>query len=177
MCDGLVISMLSKCVNKYGRDWDVHLPYLLFAYRVAVQESTQTSPFYMLYGREPRIPTETALSQPRTPYQVDFPDYLSELVANLSDAWAVAHENIKKAQQKQNDKKRFVSKLKVGDKVMVYFPNLAQGKAWKFARPYCGPYQVLALTPTNAEVRLWNDPQDKPIFVALDPGPCETLLQ
>ena len=38
-CDGLVekfnstlINMLSKSVDKYGRDWDVHLPYLLFAY-------------------------------------------------------------------------------------------------------------------------------------------------
>lgn len=63
-CDGLVekfnSTLLSKCVNKYGQDWDVHLPYLLFTYRVAVQDSTQASPFYLLYGREPRIPTETA---------------------------------------------------------------------------------------------------------------------
>jgi len=77
------------------------LPYLLFAYRVAVQESTQASPFYLLYGREARIPTESALTQPRTPYQVEFSDYCSELVANLSDAWALAHQNIEKAQKKQ----------------------------------------------------------------------------
>ena len=38
-CDGLVekfnstlINMLAKSVNKYGHDWDAHLPYLLFAY-------------------------------------------------------------------------------------------------------------------------------------------------
>ena len=29
------------------------LPYLLFAYCVAIQYSTQASPFYLLYGREP----------------------------------------------------------------------------------------------------------------------------
>ena len=47
-CDGLferfngtLTTMLSKCVEKKGRDWDAHLPYLLFAYHVAVQESTQ----------------------------------------------------------------------------------------------------------------------------------------
>ena len=81
-CDGLVekfnstiINMLSKCVEKHGRDWDDHLPYLLFAYRVAVQESTQESPFFLLYGRDPRVLTETALTQPSTPYQVEFPDY------------------------------------------------------------------------------------------------------
>lgn len=100
----------------------MHLPYLLFAYRVTVQELTQMSPFYMLYGRESRIPTETALSQPRTPYQINFLDALSELEANLSDAWAIAHKNITKAQQKkklQYDKKRSGSTLKVVDKVTL----------------------------------------------------------
>ena len=177
-CDGLVekfnstlVNMLSKSVSKYGRDWDQHLPYLLFAYRVAVQESTQMSPFYLLYGREPRVPTETALNQPRTVYQIDFPDYCSELVAHLSDAWALAHQNIKKAQSKQKaqyDKRCRTPAIKVGDKVMVYFPDQVKGKAWKLARPYHGPYEVLALTPTNAEVRLASSPQDGAIFVALD---------
>ena len=38
-CDGLVekfnstlINMMAKSVGKCGRDWDIHLPYLLFAY-------------------------------------------------------------------------------------------------------------------------------------------------
>ena len=55
-CDGLVekfnstlINMLSKSVGKYGNDWDKRLPYVLFAYRVAVQDSTKSSRFY-LYG-------------------------------------------------------------------------------------------------------------------------------
>jgi len=67
---------------------------------VAVQELTQASPFYLIYGREARIPTESSLTQPRTPYQVEFSDYCSEHVANLSGAWALAHQNIEKAQKK-----------------------------------------------------------------------------
>ena len=50
-CDGLMekfnstfINMLSKSVDKSGRDWDMHLPYLVFAYQVSVQESTGASP-------------------------------------------------------------------------------------------------------------------------------------
>ena len=177
-CDGLVekfnstlINMLSKNVEKYGRDWDAHLPYLLFAYRVAVQDSTNFSPFYLLYGCEPVLPTERALSQPRTVYQVDFPDYCTELVAHLSDAWAAAQANIKTAQKNQRvqyDRKSSESKLKVGDRVMVYFPSSIQGKAWKFARPYFGPYYVVSLTPTNAEVRLVDRPNDGTLFVALE---------
>ena len=104
-------------------------------------------------------------------YQIDFPDYCSKLVAHLSDAWALAHQNIKKAQSKQKkqyDKRSTGPKIKIGDQVMVYFPDQVKGKAWKLARPYHGPYKVLALTPTNAEVCLIGSPQSNSMFVALD---------
>lgn len=66
--DGLVerfnrtlIEMLSKKVEKSGRDWGEHLPFVLFAYRASLQESTQESPFFLLYGRDPRLPSELCL--------------------------------------------------------------------------------------------------------------------
>ena len=69
--DGLVerfnctlTSMLAKTVAANGADWDEKLPYVLFAYRAAAQESSQESPFFLMYGRDPRLPTETALSVP-----------------------------------------------------------------------------------------------------------------
>ena len=102
-CDGLVekfnstiISMLSKTVEKHGRDWDRHLPYILFAYRAAVQDSTKISPFYLLYGRRPFLPMDAALSQPRSVYQVDFEDYADELASNLSEAWKWPMTTLKK---------------------------------------------------------------------------------
>ena len=136
-----------------------------------MHDSTQVSPFYMIYGCEPVLPLERALTQPRTKYQVDFADYLDELVANMSDAWSLAHGNIEAAQKKQKyqyDRNSKQSILKVSDRVMVYFPNVVQGKAWKFARPYYGPYTILSRTATNAEVRLVDRPTDGTIFVALE---------
>ena len=49
------------------------------------------------YGRDARLPTETVLSQPTTPYQLDMQDYRTELVTHLSDAWSLAQQNITKA--------------------------------------------------------------------------------
>ena len=49
--------MLAKKVEQSGKDWDQHLPYILFAYRASMQESVKESPFYLLYGRDPRLPT------------------------------------------------------------------------------------------------------------------------
>ena len=51
---------------------------------------------------------------------------------------------------------------------MVHMPGQIQGKAWKFARPYFGPYEVLGITPTNAEVQLLNHPRVSTIFVSLE---------
>ena len=45
------------------------------------------------------------------------------------------------------------------------------------ARPYFRPYRILNVTPTNAEVRLIDKPDDQPIFVSLDRvRPCYVEL-
>jgi len=69
--DGLVerfnrtlIDILSKRVHPSGKDWDTQLPYVLFAYRSSGQESTKASPFFLLYGRNPMLPTASTLQPP-----------------------------------------------------------------------------------------------------------------
>ena len=56
-----LIAMLSKWVDKKGQDWDQQLPYVLWAYRVSPHNSTGESPFFLLHGYDPRLPTELAL--------------------------------------------------------------------------------------------------------------------
>ena len=175
--DGLVekfnstlINMIAKCCEVKQHDWDDHLPHLLFAYRSSVQESTRESPFFLLYGRDPRIPTETILSQPTSPYLVDTEDYRTELVKKLSFAWTTAREqigNAQEAQKKQYDHNAKEPKLRIGDRVMVHMPGEIQGATWKLARPFHGPYRVVSLTPTNAEVVLVDKPKEPSIFVSL----------
>ena len=102
--DGLVdkfnstlINMIAKSSEAYPCDWDTKLPHLLFAYRSCAQESTKESPFYLLYGRDPRISTTTLLTQKQSVYEVDIDDYKREMVLNLSQAWDAAHMNIERA--------------------------------------------------------------------------------
>ena len=166
-----IISMVAKSAEKGLQNWDERLPCLLFAYRASAQESTKESPFYLLYGRDPRIPTATVLSQERSVYEADVQDYSRELALNLSTAWKLAQENIRGAQMKQKkqyDRSSTPPTLKVSDRVMVYMPSEVKGKNRKLARPFHGPYRVLSVTPTNAEVRLVDDLTSAPIFVSLD---------
>ena len=74
-----LVAMLAKTVDKSGRDWDRHLPYILFAYRASQQQSTEESPFFLLYGRDSLLPVEAALSPWKARSLVNLKDYVSEL--------------------------------------------------------------------------------------------------
>ena len=102
---------------------------------------------------------------------IDVDDYKTELVTSMSDAWKITQENIKVAQTKwktRYDKRSKESKFSVGDRVMTYMPGAVQGKNWKLTRSFYGPYRILSLTPTNAEIRLVDKPSDPAIFVSLN---------
>ena len=130
--------MLSKVVEKSGKDWDMKLPYVLFAYRTSMQESTKESPFFLMYGRDPRLPTATALSWPMERSMVDLEEYGEHLATNLAEAWKVAQEAIQQAQSKQkqyyDDGSRTI--FKAGNRAFLYKPAARSGSAYKFARPY-----------------------------------------
>ena len=60
---------------------------------------------------------------------------------------------------------------KVGDRVMVHMLGTVKGIAWKFVCAFNGPYQVVALTSTNAGIQLVDKPKESTcstIFVALE---------
>ena len=113
--DGLVerfnrtlLDMLSKTVQSGRQDWDVRLPYVLFAYRATMQHSMGESPFFLMYGRDPQLPAKAALCSPVVQSTICIDDYKSQMQQTLSAAWKLAQEHIKEAQQRQkvqHDKK------------------------------------------------------------------------
>ena len=164
-------SMIAKSTDPNGMEWDKRLPLLLFAYRSIVQESTKESPFFLVYGRDRRLPTGSLLEQSPVAYPVDAEDYRTELVSTLIKTRELALESIQKAQEKQRrfyDRQSRNPKFQVGDRVMVFMPSETIGKDRKLARPYHGPYRVINITPTNAEVQLIQYPSEPTIFVAID---------
>ena len=66
-----LIDMLAKTAEQNGKNWDEKLPFVLFVYRTAAQESTGESPFQLLYDHDPKLPTKDPLSCPVDRTQVD----------------------------------------------------------------------------------------------------------
>ena len=162
--------MLAKTV-KPGIEWDARLLYVRFAYRATLQVSTSEFPFFLLYGRDPQLPTELALSPPVQRDSVQLDDYKSRMVRAMSETWELAIQSIKKAQGKQkihHDKTARNAEFKVGDRVFAFMPAMKTGPAYKLARPYKGPYRIMQLYPNGAELLLIDKPRSPPIRVALN---------
>ena len=160
--------MLAEKVEQSGKNWDNHLPFVLFAYRASLKESTNESPFYLLYGWDPRLPTTLGLDSLQQS-EVDLDTYKGEIAIKFSAAWELAKENIKKAQQrqkKQYDCKTRLSEFKVADRVFVYMPAVKACKAYKFARSFHGPYRIVELSKTGIVVHPVDQLQADPIRVA-----------
>ena len=68
-------SMLAKLVNNQRSDWDEHLATVLWAYRTAFKVTTLHTPFQLVYGLQPLMPTEyilpTYVSSPSKDYSTD----------------------------------------------------------------------------------------------------------
>ena len=149
-------------------------PMFYLAYRTSPQESTGESHFFLMYGRDTVIPTTDML----IPHldgrmKVDIDDYKLEIIAHMSSAWQAARDHIRVAQskQKQNyDKHKRATHPHVsgGDHVMLYVPAERSGKAYKFARPFRGPYRVIRVLPNEVQLVLISKPKVRSIRVSLD---------
>ena len=163
--------MLAKTVESSGKDWDRQLPFILFAYRASQQQSTMESPFYLVYGRDPRLPIESVLSPPKARNIIGLQEYGSEIVSKMSDPWELARQCIGRAQKRQKtfyDQRSRSAKFRVGDRVFLFKPSTKTGETRKFARPFHGPYRVLELGVNTAKIRRVDRPQDEPVLVAID---------
>ena len=147
--------MLAKMVTTKGRDWDVLLGPVLLAYRATPHTSTGMSPFYLLYGRNPQLPSALDFQLPVKRYPTIETEYGQELVRELQQARAIAKKNIEK---KQKDQKKFYDqkskdvKLQVDDLVM-----LKTEPRFRLDRSYKGPFRIKSLTSTNAVIQLKDD--------------------
>ncbi|VDI32374.1 Hypothetical predicted protein [Mytilus galloprovincialis] len=144
------------------------------AYRATpATQSTDYSPFFLLYGREMTLPIDTAFNTKR-----------SRILQNLETSRKIAAKNIKQAQERykqQYDKKSKEPEFQPAQRVWLYCTKVPVGKAPKLHRKWSGPYYITRIGPnstyklrncaTNKEVvsmvnaqrmKPYYDPKDRP---------------
>ena len=161
-CDGMVErfnrtlkSMLRKHASRFGNQWDQYLSGVLWAYRNTPHESSGEKPSYLLMGIDCRTPTEAAFLPPTVREVIDVSDYREKMTISLPSARELAVETIQEAQKKykfQYDRKCTKRSFRVGDWVLVKFPQDESGKDCKLSQPWHGPYRVIAVNESDITV-------------------------
>ncbi|XP_035666555.1 putative uncharacterized protein DDB_G0290521 [Branchiostoma floridae] len=133
------------------RDWDFHLPAVQFAYNTSCQATTGFSPYFLMHGREARLPVHLL-----TGVHCDSTS-TSEFVAALNDKMPAIFKLVQQhtAQKQARQKELFDSKVygqphAVGDLVLVRNNAGKPGLARKLANKFHGPYEVLSRVGDNA---------------------------
>ena len=163
-CDGLtekfnstIVKMLSKYCDANQNNWDEFIDSALFAYRTSpLTNSTHYTPFYMLYGREARNPSEVKL-HPSDFESDSLEDHVSRTIHGLNIAHEIALANLQKHQdhmKRYQDRSQNDVPFRVGDQVYLYSPVVKIHCSKKLSKFWKGPFVIVRKTsPVNYNIR------------------------
>ena len=97
---------MAKVINENQRNWDAHLPKVLFAYRTAVHEATKFTPYHLMFGRSPNLPVDAMMGTLPTDNweQIDMPQFVQDLHHSLKEMYNTVREHLSASHQSQKDK-------------------------------------------------------------------------
>ncbi len=119
-----LIDMLGTLQCKDKADWTAHITPLVHAYNSTRHDTTGQSPFFLMFGREPRLPVDLAFGlRPDTGApDVTFSKYTDDLRNRFRSSYNKARQVIKTSQDKQKrsyDHRIRGVHLHPGDRVLV----------------------------------------------------------
>ena len=163
-CNGLterlnqtIERMLSAFVAENQMDWDDKIPFVMMAYRSAVQESTGVSPYAMLYGSELPVPLDWVFRKPNNVPQ-DKLLYVRDLRKQINAAYDHARKCLLGAIQRQKrnyDRGVRNVTFEVGQFVMCHDKTKKVGRNPALRPRWRGPYIIMdMLSPATAVLKL-----------------------
>jgi hypothetical protein len=117
-----LLGMLRTLPESYKSRWKDHLNKLIHAYNCTVYESTNYSPFYLLFGRNPRLLIDLMFDLPDKAESNSRSDYVSKWKTAMTEAYRIAHEATTKSAEKGKknyDRRIRYTDLQPGDRVLV----------------------------------------------------------
>ena len=119
--------------------------------------STKFSPFELLFGFPPELPT--ALKAPPE-FKYSYDDYVSELKLKLQKSHEIARQNLTTSKESNKiwyDKNTNTKphSYKIGDKVYITNDASKLGRSRKISSRYLGPYEIISVdSKTNVTIRI-----------------------
>ena len=119
-----LLNMLGTLTPEQKKDWKTYVPTMVHAYNCTRNTATGYSPYYLLFGREPRLPIDVEFGLKRGNQQT--PPSKSTYVTQLRRRLRYAHKKAKQVADKQQarhkehyDRRCRGAALDIGDLVLV----------------------------------------------------------
>ena len=96
-------TMPAKLVKKNQRNWDLHIPKVLFAYRTPLHESTGYSPYQVNFGKLPNVPVDVMLDRfplPGEGEEKEIPEFVEDMNTSLKGVYDDVKRKLNKAYQR-----------------------------------------------------------------------------
>lgn len=163
-----LLNMLGTLEPSSKRKWSQHIGHLVHAYNCTSNEATGFSPYYLVFGREARLPVDLCFgtSSDDTRHET-YLKYVTEMRKELKAAYELA-ESIA-AKQNEGNKRRYDQKIRCsqllpGDRVLIRNLGL-QGKHKLADRWASNPYVVDSQMPNLPVFRLKPEDGNGPIKI------------
>ena len=117
-----LLSMVGTLTSEKKKAWPKYLPDLVMAYNSSTHDSTGFSPYFLMFGRQPRLPVDVVMG---ITLEDDNEDFIKNQQEIFRTAYDIASRKIREAGQKQKkyyDKgraKKASDFLTVGTQVLV----------------------------------------------------------
>lgn len=142
--------MMAKYIKPCGSDWDEHVASLAFAYNTSKHSVTGYSPFFLIHGREARLPVDELFKTKQD--AVDINSHVENTMRKLKVAFGKVKENMDKAaqemvRQQQGDCRE--TRYYAGQKVWVTDHTSHSGGKRKLGLHFKGPGKIIRLDGPN----------------------------
>lgn len=128
-CNGMAERFNQTLMNMIGTleehqkaDWKAHIPSLVHAYNCTRHESTGLTPYYLMFGRHPRLAVDAFLGVDPGPVKPSARSYVTDLKERLAFAYKTAEKESRRQSRRHKtryDRRVRDVKVEVGDRVLV----------------------------------------------------------
>ena len=154
---GLVDKLACLVKEQPNQEWDKLLDYAVSAANSTKNEISNNSPYYVLYGRNKRMPIDLELYQAepnlKDKTHTSEETYVNNILSNMQQARKVIIGNRNDINDKR-DSEPLEWKFRVGSTVMKKIRYRTRGQWHKLEDRYVGPFEVVAeMGPTVRRIR------------------------
>jgi Chromo (CHRromatin Organisation MOdifier) domain len=164
-----LVQAISQYISSDQRDWDEFLPFACFQYRSSNNNTTNQTPYYLLFYREMKMPLDRVYSKDEEFQSAE--EYLREANRRFRAAKEIflkQREAIEEDKKQFNDSIRKTVNFEIGEVVLILKRYVKRGQVKKLTHLWKGPYIVVQKFPSgiNYEVQLLVNAKDRHVVHA-----------